>query len=95
VLEGANPAFTVHLFLLTVLMAYFPFSKLMHAGGVFFSPTRNMPNDNRTRRHVNPWADELPSKTHSYEDYEEEFADIMKAAGYKLDKEHTTAGSDD
>jgi len=27
----------------------------MHFAGVWFSPTRNMPNDNRKRRHINPW----------------------------------------
>ncbi len=89
VLAGASPVFSIHLFLVTVLMAYFPFSKLMHAGGVFLSPTRNMANDNRAQRYINPWSDELPSLTHSYEEWEEEFADVMKAAGYKLEKEHT------
>ena len=88
VLEGASPVFTVHLFLVTILMAYFPFSKLMHAGGVFLSPTRNMPNDNRARRHVNPWADELPYKTHTYAEWEEEFASVIKACGLPMDKEH-------
>jgi nitrate reductase gamma subunit len=56
--EVANtiePVFYVHFALASFLLAYFPFSKLMHAGGVFFTPTRNMPNDNRARRHVNPW----------------------------------------
>ena len=48
--EGIGVIFYIHLFLLSVLIAYFPFSKLMHAGGVFMSPTRNLPNDNRARR---------------------------------------------
>jgi len=86
-LEGAHGMFYVHLFLVCVLLAYFPFSKLMHAGGIFFSPTRNLPNDNRARRHVNPWADEIPQTTHTYAEWEEEFADVMKAADMKLDKE--------
>ncbi|MFH1845125.1 MAG: sulfate reduction electron transfer complex DsrMKJOP subunit DsrM [bacterium] len=86
-LEGAHAMFFIHLFLVCVLLAYFPFSKLMHAGGIFFSPTRNLPNDNRARRHVNPWADEIPQTTHTYDEWEEEFADVMKAAGMKLDKE--------
>ncbi len=34
---------------------YFPFSKLMHAGGVFFSPSRNQRDNVRDQRHVNPW----------------------------------------
>ncbi len=85
--SDTNPLFAVHLLLVNVLMFYFPFSKLMHAGGVFFSPTRNLPNDNRARRHVNPWADELPSNTHTYAEWEEEFADVMQKAGLELDKE--------
>jgi nitrate reductase gamma subunit len=85
-IEGASSIFYIHLFLVSVLLAYFPFSKLMHAPGIFFSPTRNLPNDNRARRHVNPWADELPNKTHTYQEWEEEFADVMKAAGMELSK---------
>ncbi len=60
-IEIANqiePMFYVHFALGSFLLAYFPFSKLMHAGGIFFTPTRNMPNDNRARRHVNPWDPE-------------------------------------
>ncbi len=53
--DQIEPIFYVHFLLACFLLAYFPFSKLMHAGGVFFSPTRNMPNDNRARRHINPW----------------------------------------
>ncbi len=75
----------VHLFLLSVLAAYFPFSKLMHAGGVFLSPTRNLANNNRAVRHVNPWN--YPVKTHTYAEWEEEFHDKIKAAGLPLDKE--------
>ena len=86
-IHGAHPIFYVHLFLVSVLLAYFPFSKLMHAGGVFLSPTRNMPNDNRAYRHVNPWADELIDNTHTYEEWEEEFADVLKASGYELEHE--------
>ena len=86
-IQDAHPVFYIHLFLVSALLTYFPFSKLMHAGGVFFSPTRNMPNDTRVRRHVNPWADELIDNTHTYEEWEEEFADVMKAAGFELDHE--------
>lgn len=52
----ADPMFIIHLSLVLVLMVYFPFSKLMHAGGIFFSPTRNQADDSRDKRHVNPWA---------------------------------------
>jgi nitrate reductase gamma subunit len=49
--------FYIHLFLVSTLLAYFPFSKLMHMGGVFMSPTRNMANNSRAKRHINPWND--------------------------------------
>jgi nitrate reductase gamma subunit len=38
-----HPLFLIHFLLVLVLMIYFPFSKLLHAGGVFFSPSRNQP----------------------------------------------------
>jgi len=74
-----------HLFLVSVLIAYFPFSKLMHMAGVFLSPTRNLANNNRMRRHINPW--DHPVKVHTYEEYEEEFRDKMVAAGIPVEKE--------
>jgi len=83
--DGIGTAFFVHLFLVTALMAYFPFSKLMHMAGVFFSPTRNLANNNRVRRHVNPW--DYPVKVHTYDEYEDEFRDVMKAADMPVDKE--------
>ncbi|WP_029008516.1 respiratory nitrate reductase subunit gamma [Azospirillum halopraeferens] len=46
----------LHLFLVAVLAIVFPFSKLLHAPGVFFSPTRNQVDDARERRHVAAWA---------------------------------------
>ena len=75
----------VHLLLVSTLAAYFPFSKLMHMGGVFLSPTRNLANNNRSKRHVNPWN--YPVKTHTYEEWEEEFHDKIKAAGLPLEAE--------
>lgn len=42
----------VHLSLVAALMIVFPFSKLLHAPGVFFSPTRNQADDSRERRHA-------------------------------------------
>ncbi len=81
---GVGPIFFAHMFLLSVLIAYFPFSKLMHMGGVFLSPTRNLANNNRMKRHINPWN--APVKVHSYEEWEEEFKDKIKAAGLPLEK---------
>jgi nitrate reductase gamma subunit len=75
--------FVVHLTLLSALVAYFPFSKLMHMAGVFLSPTRNLANDNRRRRHVNPW--DYPVEVHTYQEWEGEFHDKIVAAGLPLD----------
>ncbi|MEK6202123.1 MAG: sulfate reduction electron transfer complex DsrMKJOP subunit DsrM [Desulfobulbaceae bacterium] len=78
--------FYIHLFLVCVLLAYFPFSKLMHMGGVFMSPTRNMANDSRAKRHINPWNDP-EIKPHSYAGYEDEFRAYMVEAGLPVEKE--------
>jgi nitrate reductase gamma subunit len=82
--EGISGLFYVHLFFVTVLLAYFPFSKLMHLGGIFLSPTRNLPTDTRARRHVNPWN--YPVHVHTYEEYEDEFREKMIDAGLPVDK---------
>ncbi|MGD9237013.1 MAG: sulfate reduction electron transfer complex DsrMKJOP subunit DsrM, partial [Desulfobacterales bacterium] len=82
--EGVSPIFFVHVFLVSILIAYFPFSKLMHLGGVFLSPTRNMPTDTRARRHVNPWN--YPVPVHTYEEYEDEFRDKMVEVGLPVEK---------
>jgi nitrate reductase gamma subunit len=52
----ADPALLVHLSAVTVLMAVFPISKLLHAPGLFFSPSRNQVDNPRERRHLAPWA---------------------------------------
>jgi nitrate reductase gamma subunit len=51
-----HPLFLLHLFFVLTLMIYFPFSKLLHAGGVFFSPSRHQPFQVQVRgkRYVNP-----------------------------------------
>jgi len=79
------PLFYGHLFLVCILLAYFPFSKLTHMAGAFLSPTRNMANNNRRVRHVNPW--DYPVKTHPYDEYEDEWREKMKGAGVPVDKE--------
>lgn len=83
--KGVGTVFMMHLFLVCSLLAWFPFSKLMHMGGVFLSPTRNLANDSRVNRHVNPW--DYPVKVHTYAAYEDEFRDKMKAAGLPVEKE--------
>lgn len=49
----------IHLGLVISLMAIFPISKLLHAPGLFFSPTRNQVDNAREKRHIAPWAAEL------------------------------------
>ena len=77
------PMFLAHLLLVCTLAAYFPFSKLMHIGGVFLSPTRNLANNSRAFRHINPWN--APVKTHSYAEWEEEFSEKILAAGLPVE----------
>ncbi len=82
---GVGSMYFVHVFLVSSLLVYFPFSKLLHMPGVFLSPTRNLANTNRVRRHVNPWNHPVP--VHTYEEWEEDFHDKLVAAGYTLDRE--------
>lgn len=84
-LAAIGPAFYAHLFLVSVLIAYFPFSKLTHMAGVFMSPTRNLANNSRMKRHINPWN--KPVEVHTYEEWEDEFRELMKEAGLPLEKE--------
>ncbi len=83
--EGISVVFYIHLFLVSTLFAYIPFSKIMHLGGVFLSPTRNLANNSRMVRHINPWN--YPVELHTYAEYEDEFRDKMKDAGIPVDKE--------
>ena len=46
----------IHLALVITLILIFPFSKLLHAPGVFFSPTLNQPDNPRERRYIAKWA---------------------------------------
>jgi len=55
----ADAPLLIHLALVALLMIVFPISKLLHAPGIFFSPTRNQKDDPRERRHLAPWAAEL------------------------------------
>jgi nitrate reductase gamma subunit len=82
---GLHPLFFGHLFLVCVLLAYFPLSKLLHMAGVFLSPTRNLANNSRAVRHVNPW--DHPVTVHTYAEYEDEFREKMIAAGLPVERE--------
>ncbi len=55
----SDPNLLIHLGLVALLMIIFPFSKLLHAPGIFFSPTRNQVDNPRERRHLSKWAAKL------------------------------------
>lgn len=48
----SDPLLLLHLFLVALLMIIFPISKLLHAPGVFFSPTRNQVDNPREHRYI-------------------------------------------
>jgi len=85
--SGVHYLFYVHLVFVSVLFAYLPFSKLMHFAGVFLSPTRNLANNSRAKRHLNPWN--APVAVHTYEEYEDEFRERMIDAGIPVEKSRT------
>ena len=58
----ADALLLLHLFLVFALLALFPLSKLLHAPGVFFSPTRNQTDNPREKRHIAAWAQQLESE---------------------------------
>ena len=58
-----DPLMLLHLLFVAALMLVFPFSKLLHAPGVFFSPTRNQVDNPRERRHVAEWAKRLEQQS--------------------------------
>lgn len=58
----ADPLLLVHLALVALLMLVFPISKLLHAPGLFFSPTRNQADNAREARHIASWAEALEKR---------------------------------
>ncbi len=58
----ADPVLLIHLALVALLMIVFPISKLLHAPGLFFSPSRNQADRSREARHVSAWAAALEKK---------------------------------
>ncbi len=52
----------LHLFLVSILLLIFPISKLLHAPGVFFSPSRNQVDNPREQRHLSAWAAKLEAE---------------------------------
>ena len=52
----------IHLGLVALLMIVFPISKLLHAPGLFFAPTRNQVDNPREVRHLSPWGAEMEAR---------------------------------
>ncbi|MFA7586365.1 MAG: respiratory nitrate reductase subunit gamma [Novosphingobium sp.] len=60
-----QPLLLIHLGLVALLLVIFPISKLLHAPGLFFSPTRNQADNPREKRHLAPWAAKLEANERS------------------------------
>jgi nitrate reductase gamma subunit len=50
-----HPLFITHLMAVFTFLLYFPWSKLLHAPGVFFSPALFQRHNIEKKRHINPW----------------------------------------
>jgi nitrate reductase gamma subunit len=61
----ADPVLLIHLGLVATLMIVFPFSKLLHAPGVFFSPSRYQVDNAREKRHVASWKSKMGAAPHA------------------------------
>ena len=83
-LAGAGVWLAAHLIVVSFLLAVLPFTKMVHAAGIWLSPTRNLANDSRRRRHVNPWN--APVDVHSRAAWQDEFRDKLVAAGLPTDE---------
>jgi nitrate reductase gamma subunit len=82
---AVGPLVFVHVTLVSVLAACLPGTKLVHMVAVFLAPTRNLPNDNRRRRHLNPWNG--PRTVHTYAEWEDENRDELRVAGLPREKD--------
>lgn len=58
----ADPILLAHLTMVLLLAMIFPISKLLHAPGLFFAPTRNQIDNPREKRHLSPWGAEIEAK---------------------------------
>jgi len=73
-----------HLLSVSLLLAILPHTKMIHAAGIWLSPTRNQANDSRRVRHVNPWN--KPAPIHTYEEWEDEFRGKLEVAGLPVER---------
>jgi len=88
--EGLGSIFFIHVTFVSTLLLIFPFCKLVHMGGVFMSPTRNLKCNTREEHHDNPWN--YPTQFHTYAEYEDDFREAMASADLPLEKQPEAAG---
>ena len=82
---SARIFFIVHLLLLSTLLAYFPFSKLMHLRASCSARPGTWRTTAGWSGTANPWNH--PVQVHTYEEYEDDFREKMKGAGIPVEKE--------
>jgi nitrate reductase gamma subunit len=58
----SDPILLIHLTLVLFLMMIFPISKLLHAPGLFFAPTRYQLDNPREKRHLSEWGAAIEAK---------------------------------
>ncbi|NQS99015.1 MAG: respiratory nitrate reductase subunit gamma [candidate division Zixibacteria bacterium] len=77
---STHPLFIIHLLSVFTLLVYFPWSKLLHAPGIFFSPSFFQKHNIEKKRHINPWDyDVEPEPFYTLKD-KEILADLKKRA---------------
>jgi len=81
ILPPNNVYFLIHYTLAMIFLIYIPFSKVGHFIGWILSPTRNMRNITRYKRHINPWNDEVPGDIESWEEYYRRYKDQLEELG--------------
>ena len=58
----SDPILLVHITAVLFLAMIFPISKLLHAPGLFFAPTRYQVDNPREKRHLSTWGAEIENK---------------------------------
>ncbi len=76
-----NIYFLLHYTLAMILFMYIPFSKVAHLIGWLLAPSKNMRHIARHKRHINPWNDEIPGETMTWEEYYKLYKDELDEYG--------------
>jgi len=81
ILPPNNIYFLLHYVFAMIFLMYIPFSKVAHLIGWLLAPSRNMRNISRFKRHINPWNDEVPGETMTWEEYYKLYKEELDAYG--------------